>query len=896
MAALNLLPKCTAKILYFTDKFGVSDGYKRAFNEMMLNSGINWKNVTITHIYNLVSNALVKKGNRKALGFNPEKKNEIKAAFDLRINAVQPDVIVVSCPAVLGLLCDWDWNLATLDKCRGGVYYYDGIPVLVTYPITAINSHVDERALKSVDDDDDAKSEPYKVKQGQWILNRDWEKIGRYANGRQIVIPAFEYAVCRTIDDVCAAKNYLGDCVAIAVDIETGGFPAAITCVGFAGLHRNGTCRSFVVPFTNPFNEASPGNFWEDESDHSIAWSLTGDILSSPVLKVMQNGLYDCSYFIKYGLDCRNYLLDSMYLWYSWQMELPKTLDFISSILLDNFQYWKDDIKGIENEAVDGRAGMEQYWRYNAQDCYNTLFSALRLTVLLDSIPYLQTNYRDTWLRAMSALSMQMRGLRADKNRLNEHRTELIAVRDKAVAEFRFMIDDPNFNIDSPAQKCHLLYDVLGARERTARGRFVDHKKDIRGENSRSAGKYPMKMIKTDHPFFKLIIEKLESAMEPNKQLSDVFGNLNPDGTVRGGIRMFTHRFRYGANPVGTVTTRYSTKGSNFWDGRSIQNIREEYQDWMVADDHCLLMEVDYSQSDDVFIGYESNDQEKIRVIESGVDGHAVHGELFFGIPYQEIVAGKKADDPRITHPVTGVRQISKRVVHGTNFQMAALTLYLTQMGRDATVYAATLLGFADAHSWPQDRLVNVCKYLMGQYRKKYPRLNKKEWYAEIYRELKTTGAIVNAFGIRRNFLGDPDDNGTQREATGFIGQSATAGNMNRSQYEIDHGYMPERFRDGPNPDFRDRPRRMDWFSHGFMFLVQKHDSFVASLDTRNPNWREAAHNLLHVMNRPVIINGHVVRVRVECKFGKRWSKREGLEWDGKDSKDLDAIAKAILN
>ncbi len=106
-------------------------------------------------------------------------------------------------------------------------------------------------------------------------------------------------------------------------------------------------------------------------------------------------------------------------------------------------------------------------------------------------------------------------------------------------------------------------------------------------------------------------------------------------------------------------------------------------RDFLVADSNCILMDVDYSQSDDVFIGYEANDPIKIAVIESGVDGHAVHGELFFKKPYAEIVAGKRAGDPLIVHPLTGIRQLSKRIVHGTNFQMAAITLFMT-MGRYA--------------------------------------------------------------------------------------------------------------------------------------------------------------------------------------------------------------------
>src|SRR3546814_16298857 len=82
--------------------------------------------------------------------------------------------------------------------------------------------------------------------------------------------------------------------------------------------------------------------------------------------------------------------------------------------------------------------------------------------------------------------------------------------------------------------------------------------------------------------------------------------------------------------------------------------------------------------SSDVCSSDLSNDAHKIEVIESGIDGHAIHGELFFDRPYDWIVAGKKAGDPDVVHPTRGVRPLVKRVVHGSNFMMAAMTLYLT--------------------------------------------------------------------------------------------------------------------------------------------------------------------------------------------------------------------------
>jgi DNA polymerase I-like protein with 3'-5' exonuclease and polymerase domains len=615
------------------------------------------------------------------------------------------------------------------------------------------------------------------------------------------------------------------------------------------------------------------------------------DINESKVLKTLHNGSYDASYFVRDLLGLRNWFLDSMVLWWSLYMELPKKLQFVTSVLCDNYQFWKDDIKGDEQDSVDVNA--ERYWRYNGLDTYYTLFDTCYLVSLLMKNKAMQFNYRDAMLRVFSGLAMSLRGMGVDWKRRDYLRDKLEEELQARTEEFRFIIDEPEFNINSSDQKKSLIYDVFGLRERNARGRFVDHNKPLKGTNAPSAGKIPLKMAKSEHPLFKYILDKLEAAMEPRVQLSNVFGYKQEDGKVKGGYFMPTGRLRTSFSAVGTETTRFASKKSSFWDGGNLQNIRGEYKDWIRADEGKILLDVDYSQSDDVFMAYESQDPDKIAIVESGADAHAVNGELFFGTPYDDIVAGKRNGDPRIVHPIFGIRQLSKRIVHGTNFQMAAMTLYVT-MGREAVIEAARLLGTPNPDALSQDQLIQVCGKLMSFYRKKYKRLTAKEYYKEISQELETKRAITNCFGITRNFLGDPKDNGTQREATAFIAQSATGSNMNRVMYEIDHAFIPEEFRDGPNPHKREKPLMMTRKSHGFAFHLQVHDNFVSQLDTRHPRWKEAAANLLTVMNRPVLIHGRLVSIRAEAEVGTHWGKHM-TPWDGKDVNDLDRISVSLL-
>lgn len=881
----------SGKILYLTDRFKVSAGYEPAFTRLLNKNGIRRQDVITTDIYNIVEgNPLKRKGNEVTWKFDPAKKDQIERAFLQRVAVIKPTLIVVSCPAVLGFLSGWDSRTATVDKMRGGVYWHDNVPVVVVLPITAIHQRLDQRIITN-DDGEEDKQTPYRVPQGEWILKQDWSKVGRFHAGKQRLLPRFQYSVVRSLRDCEAARRFLSECVLISEDIETGCWPAQITCVGYTGLHKSGAVRTYVFPLYDEFAEG--GVYWASPEDHEKVLRIIAEINALPILKTFHNGNYDNSYFIRDRLPTKSWLLDSMYMWHAMYPELPKTLDFVSSILIDSYQYWKDDIKGQKEE---GRVkDMEQYWRYCGLDAYYTLFDTLYLVRLLlakdkegkytAGALSLQRNYNDNFMRALSGLAMSMRGVKVDFRRMAYHRRNLERERDEALDTFRYMIDDPDFNINSPQQKCSLLYDVLGVRERNARGRFVASGK---GRDGRSAGQFALKLAKADHPFFRLIIEAMEAAMVPDTQLGNVFGRSQPDGTVKGGIKFFTDRFRTAYNPVGTETWRFSSKGSNFWDGGNQQNLRDKYRDFVVADEGCVFLDIDYSQSDDVFMAYESQDLEKIRVVESGLDGHAVNAEFLLKRDYDWIVAGKKANDPEVTHPITGVRQITKKLVHAGNFQMAGLTAYVTA-GREAILKAAQLLGHPDAEQWEQARFAHLCDQLIAAYRKKYPRLSAKEYYGEIAKMLRDSGIITNCFGLSRRFLGSPADSGTQREATAYIGQSATASNMNRVMYEIDHGFIPESFRDGPNPHRRERPLKMNLDSHGLRFMMQVHDNFVSQLTLTHPRWREAAHNILQVMNRPVIIHGREVSVRAEASLAFRWGK-DVVDWDGKDPYDLDRI------
>lgn len=857
-------------ILYLTDKLGVSVGYRPMFDQLLALAGIKKPHVTVSHIYRLVPNAIKRNGNAKAMIMDPDYLGEIHDAVETKVAMTKPDLIVTSCPAVLGLITHKESAKLTVDATRGSVYDYHGVPVIITLPIAASNRQVTNKG----------EDESYAIKSGAWILTQDWRKIGRFYNGADRKLPAFRYSVCRTRADLDAAERFLEDCFIISSDIETSGGGEGskarhfITCVGYTGIHKSGRVHSFVIPFWDRFKPQ--GMFWDSDEDFFYAWETMRRVNANPVYKTFANGTYDNSYNIKYGVPANNYLLDCQHMWHSMYPELKKSLNFIASILLDNYFYWKDDIKGIKDDGKGNTkdSNMEGYWRYNAYDCYFTLFCTLFLLVPMLGDKKMSFNFQHEFMLALSGLQMSMRGIKADKKRLQEIEDKLIMERAENLKRFQFITDEPGLNPESSVQMKSLFYDVLGATPRDDGGKIITS----RSRKKPSTGEKALRFVKTEHPLFGLFVDAMWDTKQPQKQIS---------GICAMGRNLQTDRFRYKLSASATETWRYSAKASDFWDGTNAQNITKDMRDWLVANDDWVLIDIDYSQSDFYFVAYESQDMNMINLTLSGKDTHSYHAAHFFKMAYEDVVNGKNNKDALIVDPKTGIRNLSKRVVHGSNFRMASGTLYIT-MGHEETIAAAKALGFDQAGGWDAKQLTQICARLMGGYRGLYPRLSDKEWYGEINRELET-GFITNWFGMTRRFMGDPKDHTAQREATAFYGQSGTAFNMNRVQYELDYGYIPKNFRDGPNPSAGRTPITLHGMAGRTHMLLQVHDSFILAADTRNPAWQENVNKVLTVMERPLTIHGREFFVPAEAEVSLRWNHK-AIPWDRNNPPSYDKI------
>ena len=629
-----------------------------------------------------------------------------------------------------------------------------------------------------------------------------------------------------------------------------------MTVVAYTFLAPDGMLDSFCLPFVDSKSaKALP--------THNAAKIIeTMIILNQLNIKyTLQNGVYDCAWLIFYGMPLRNYAYDSMSMFWSLWPDLPKRLDFISSILLDDYRYWKGDRKSED---------FMEYCMYAMSDTESTVKNTIVLARYLNQNPPALKNFFHAHMRCLSGLLMSAFGLAVDEEVMDELASKLEAEATDKLATFRYLVGNESFNPNSPKQKEELIYKIFRARFRNPKGKIVTRESDS------STGAMALKSIRNDHPLFRRVINALLDSITPAKQISNVIKMPRFKGGWTGSRLLTSY------DGVGTTTTRYSSRGSAFGHGSNIQNIRKDYRIFARADRDSLLLEVDFSAADDVFVGFESQEQKKIDLIRSGKDTHATNALIFFpNWTYDQIVEGKNRKDPRVVHPITGVRQITKKLVHGGHYLMAGSTL-LASAGREAIVAAALEAGHNDAGSWNQDILVQYCEQLDAKFRAHYPRFARESagavsWYYDLRREVLDTGGFTTWTGYYQRFLADKTSDSVLRAVAATAGQAGTAGRVNMVMDELVHGYIPKSFRDSPNPHAEAVPRRVSERENGITIRAQTHDSITFNVRYSHSKWQDGVRGIFESFSRPCVIKGETFNVGWEADVGIKWADKAGV-------------------
>ncbi len=187
-------------VLVLEDKLGITSGYQHIWDGLLEEAYLSGQNMRRVSIWRspLASKItlLTRKGNRKSPGFNPDPMVLGHEAAWLRdmIRQLQPHAILCMDVAMLGMV-EPDWDVATIDNLRGGVYRFDSIPFIVTVPISAVHSQKKPKDIRAMNEgyesadeweeahgeqeDEEFFFEPYTIPFGRWILVADLRKLAR---------------------------------------------------------------------------------------------------------------------------------------------------------------------------------------------------------------------------------------------------------------------------------------------------------------------------------------------------------------------------------------------------------------------------------------------------------------------------------------------------------------------------------------------------------------------------------------------------------------------------------------------------------------------------------------------------------------------------------------------
>lgn len=453
---------------------------------------------------------------------------------------------------------------------------------------------------------------------------------------------------------------------------------------------------------------------------------------NTKVPKVMQNGHYDNSYFLRWNAPVYNYLFDTYNMMHSWYVELPRSLAFISSFCIREIRYWKDD--GKHDELT-----------YNARDVWTTLISCL--AILNEWPDWARQNYLIQFPYFFPSFHCGLEGIAVDMDILRKRREEKEIELEKSLVSIRTMLGLKDFNPNSPKQMLE-LFKILGCGD------------------LESTGEAERAIAESRNPLNERILGEITKFKKTSKLLSTYYVEE----------KFWHNRCLYKIDCAKTDTARSASTESDFWCGLQIQNIPrgKAVKSFLKADDGYFLFEADKSQAEARCVAYLSGETKLIDLVESSKDYHSWNAQEFFGIPYDQIyneATGEKLNEE--------LRDLSKRTNHGANYNMGA-NVMLQTMGIKNVTKAKTTLKLPKLMP-----LKSVCQFLLDRYSSTYPKV-KNLWYSTLTREIVTTSKLKSPLGWTRYFFGSPAENKSKLNAAVAHGpQNLNVALLNKSFYKI---------------------------------------------------------------------------------------------------------------
>lgn len=212
---------------------------------------------------------------------------------------------------------------------------------------------------------------------------------------------------------------------------------------------------------------------------------------------------------------------------------------------------------------------------------------------------------------------MERAGMLVDPDRLHSLSEGLATQIAEVERSIRDLAGDETFNIGSPMQLSHVLFDVMGLPTKGL-------KKTKRGYYSTNAK--VLSDLARDHEIVRLILDWREKSKIKSTYL-DTLGPLR-----RGDGRVHTTY-----NQTITATGRLSSSDPNLQNIPTRSELGRTVKTAFSAGEGSVFLAVDYSQIELRLLGHLSGDEHLVRAFNEGEDFHAETAARVFGVPVSEV-------------------------------------------------------------------------------------------------------------------------------------------------------------------------------------------------------------------------------------------------------------------
>jgi DNA polymerase I-like protein with 3'-5' exonuclease and polymerase domains/uracil-DNA glycosylase len=571
------------------------------------------------------------------------------------------------------------------------------------------------------------------MRQWSWrpICVRDFRRAQEMSQTRELIRPDYRFVVrpdfplAASIIDQLWSRIQQGP-LRLSIDIETRA--GHIACIGIGWSKLDAICIPLLC------TERLSG-YWTEAEESSLMFALYKLFTHPNCQGIGQNFSYDAQYFLRHLLYSPRLLRDTMLAQHSCFSNLPKGLDFLSSMYCEFHEYWKD-----EGKEWDQYTGEDQLWTYNCKDCVIT-FEVEEILVRnvqamrLESVEAFQQSLFVPVLKTMT------RGIRVDQARRNRFAMELfeeIAKRETWLQS----VTGGEFNIKSPKQMKEFFYDQLRLKP------VVDRKTGQPTCNDEALGRFAEREVLL-RPF----VRRIQELRSLGVFLSTfVNAPLDIDG-----------RLRCSYNIAGTETFRFNSSKNAFGSGLNLQNIPKggetgdgelelpNVRSLFIPDPGCTFFDIDLNSADLRIVVWEADEPEMKAILREGKD------------PYTEI-AKEFYHDPTITKKDPR-RQTFKSFAHGTN-------------------YLGTAKGLAERLGLSVKDAESTQRWYFG----KFPKI--KKWQDDLKDQVIKRRYVQNIFGNRMYFW-DRIEGTIFNQAAAWIPQSTVGCLINRGYVAI-HNQRPE--------------------------------------------------------------------------------------------------------